>query len=51
MKESAVFTAGTKNGQLMLKRPELPDGFQGRVFKDRVRESVVGCAISSWTFF
>ena len=22
----------------MLKRPKLPDGFQGKVFKDRVRE-------------
>ena len=24
--------------QLVLKRPKLPDGFQGKVFKDRVRE-------------
>lgn len=23
------------NGQLLLKRPELPDGFQGRAFKGR----------------
>ena len=27
----------------MLKRPELPDGFQGRVFEDRVREG--GCGV------
>ena len=26
-----------ENGQLMLKRPGLPDGFQARVFKDSVR--------------
>ena len=38
-------------GQLMLKRPELPDGFQGKVFKDSVKERGVGCVISSWTFF
>ena len=27
----------------MLKRPELPEGFQGKVFKDRVSEGV--CAV------
>ena len=27
-----------ENSQLMLIRPKLPDGFQGRVFKDSVRE-------------
>ena len=27
-----------ENEQLMLKRPELPEGFQGRVFKGKVRE-------------
>ena len=37
--------------QLMLKRPELPSGFQGKVFKDRVREGVAGDKISSRTFF
>lgn len=26
-------------------------GFQVRVFKDDVGERVVGCVISSWTFF
>ena len=36
MKESAAFIAGAK--QLVLKRPELSEGFQGKVFKDRVRE-------------
>ena len=40
-----------KNGQLMLKRPELPDGFQGSVFKGKVRERVVGCGISSCMSF
>ena len=35
----------------MLKRPGLPKGFQGQVFKDRVREGAVGCVISLWTFF
>ena len=33
--------------QLVLRRPDLPKGFQGQVFKDRVREGVVGCVISS----
>ena len=31
----------------MLKRPELPEGFQGRVFKGKMKERVVGCMISS----
>ena len=35
----------------MLKRPELPDGFQGKVFRDRVRERVAGCVISLCTLF
>ena len=53
MKESAAFTAGPskESRQLVLRRPELADGFQGNVFKDRVRERVVGYVISSWTFF
>ena len=37
--------------QLELKRPELLDGFQGEVFKDRVREGSLGCVISLRTFF
>ena len=28
--------------QLVLKRPELPDGFQGKVFKDKLREGSCG---------
>ena len=36
---------------LMLKRPKLLNSFQGKVFKGRVRESVVWYVISSWTFF
>ena len=35
----------------MLKRRELSDGFQGKVFKDRVREMVAGCMIGLCTFF
>ena len=31
----------------MLKRLQLPDGFHGRGFKDKVRERVAGCFISS----
>ena len=40
-----------ENGQVLLKRPELPDGFWGRAFKGKVREGVAGYLISSWTFF
>ena len=28
--------SSNKIGQLMLKRPELPDGFQGRAFKGHI---------------
>ena len=31
---------GKENGQLMIKRPELPDGFQVSVFKGKGRERV-----------
>ena len=34
-------------GQLMFKRPELPYGFQGRVFKGNIWFE----CCSSWTFF
>ena len=34
-----------ENGQLILQRPELPDDFQERIFKDRIWGE--GC--SSWT--
>ena len=40
-----------EKGQLLNKRPELPDGFQGRVFKGKVRERVAGYLISLWTPF
>ena len=30
----------------MLKRPELPGGFQVKIFKDGVMERVAGCVIS-----
>ena len=41
---SSVFTAGPsmESGQLGLKRPEVPDGSQGRGFKYKVREMVQG---------
>ena len=44
MKESAAFIAGsTKNSrQLVLKRPELPNSFQEKVFIDRMREGAGG---------
>ena len=35
-----------KNGQFMLKRSELPNGFQRRVFKGKMREGFTGCVIS-----
>ena len=35
--------------QLMLKRPKLPDGFQGRGLKGKVRERVTWCMISLCT--
>ena len=40
--ESAAFIAGasTESRQLVLKRPELSEVFQGKVFKDVVREGV-----------
>ena len=40
-----------ENGQLMHKKPELPNDFWGRVCRGQVRERVLGCLISSWTFF
>ena len=44
VKEGAAFIASPSKEyrQLMLKRPELFDGFQGRVFKGKVRETVAG---------
>ena len=43
MKESAVFIAGRQvrnPGQLVLKKRKLPEGFQRKTFKDRLREGV-----------
>ena len=37
--------------QLMLKSPELLDGFPGKVFKESVSERISGYVISSRTFF
>ena len=53
------FLQGTKQRkgkeQLVLKRPELLNGFQGRSFKNKHLTSfevqVAGCIISLWTFF
>lgn len=33
----------------MFKTPQLSESFQGKVFKDMVREGVVGGVIGSWT--
>ena len=52
MKESTAFIcrAPSKgNEQLSLKRPELPVGFQARVFKDNLLGE--GESYSFWTFF
>lgn len=49
MREGAVFIAGHQArspGQLVPKRLESPDGFQGRVYKNRMREGVVEYVIS-----
>ena len=40
-----------ESGQLMLNGPKLPNVFQGKVFKDRMRERVSGYMISSQAFF
>ena len=43
--EKAMFIAGHQaksSGQLMLKRTNLPEGFQGKIYKDREREGAVG---------
>ena len=38
-------------GQLVLKRPNLPEDFQGKVYKTRWGKGVMGCVTISWTFF
>ena len=45
MKGSTAFIAGQQTRslrQLVLKILELPEGFQGKVYKDREREGAVG---------
>ena len=37
--------------QLVLKRRKLLNSFWGKAFKGWIKEGVVGCVISSWTFF
>lgn len=37
-----------ENGQLTLKTPKLPDGFQGRVFTGKICEE--GCGLWEWLF-
>ena len=51
VKESMAFIARPSKEitQLMRKRPEFPNGFHRRAFKDRVRERVTGCMISLCT--
>lgn len=51
VKENTAFISrpSKDNEQLMLKRPETPDGFQERFFKDIVWERVTGFMISSCT--
>ena len=46
MKKVRVYSKCKEYGWLMLKRPELPNGFQGRVLKDSLRGQVSGYTIS-----
>lgn len=48
MKGSEAFTANPSKeyGKLMFKKLDLLDDFQGKIFKDRVREKVVGSLTS-----
>lgn len=45
--QCSVEAPSEENGPLVLKRPELPEGFQGKVFKGRLRG--VRGVTSSWT--
>ena len=49
-KESTAFMQlpGKEDGQLMLERPRLPDGFQGKGFQSSVRE---GAAVRELSLF
>ena len=53
MKESTTFIVNSskENRQLMLRILELLDGFQGKLYKGKVRKCITGYLISSWTFF
>ena len=50
VKENTAFIAGPskENRQVMLERPELPDGFQGIVFKGNVWGRAAGCMTVFW---
>ena len=47
----SIETPSKENMQLMLKIPDLPDSSQGGFLKATLGVRVVGCLISSWTFF
>lgn len=51
MKKSIELIASKENGQLGLKRPELPNGSRGSVFQGQVRRRVLGSRISSHSVF
>lgn len=51
VKKSIELIASKENGQLGLKRPELPNGSQGSVFQGQVRRRVLGSRISSHSIF
>ena len=44
----SLYLQDTKQGVWVAhgQKPQLPDGFQGRIFKDSVRESVTECVVS-----
>ena len=49
MKANVAFITrpGKENWWQCSKKSELPNGFQGRIFKGKLRERVAGCVISS----
>ena len=53
VKESTAFIAGPnkENGQFMLKRPKLHNGFWEEFLKAPLEVKVAGYLISSWAFF
>ena len=46
-----LLVSSKESGHLVLRKPEYPDGFQGKVFKDKVKERTVVCMIDSCTVF